>query len=857
MKQFILNILVLLFSIIALPFFLATGTADHNGVNSYKDQGYLALYQAITDLESNFTLMSIAAHPDDEDIETLTYYRRKKGVKTVVVAATRGEGGQNEIGSELYRDLGVIRTYEMWHAGAISGSEYYNLNLEEFGYSKTAEETFEKWGHEEPLRRLVKLIRNLRPDVIITNHDTQSGHGNHQAVGILIREAFDIAGDSTKFREQIKQGLSVWQPKRLFQRFWKSENNKNPSLVKKLKRLFKRLGKTQGSIVSVPVGDYDEIRGESYAQMAARALSEHRSQGMELFAKRIKRGPRFTYYKMIDSIDGQEPTGDDLFAALPDIFEKIQTNSVNYSLDNINQLRMVRQQTISKFYEDPAQLKRALVKELVLWRRLHADLGKSSPLSQRVEEQISKLEKAIFYALGLDFNVHLSDEKVIRGQEVQIKTILFNGGKDEVILKSVKLMPKPAWFGENIIFSKTPDTKLSYNQSDTTVFSFEIPESAKFTVPKTEIYYQSDHWVPLLTGLIEYEYGGVRLHAGTEADFDVVPELELKLIPSKTMVPLSLREYNRYFIVQIVNNIPDSLAGQVRLEWESSPTAKHDFSLTRLFSVAGESEETAIRFEVGIPGNYEAGNYKLRVSAHFSNDLANRNQVQTEGLVSLMDVSTIPGLKVGLVESYDNTLQNALNQLGIENELLAAEDLQWGDLSQFDTIILDIRVYSVRQDLRKNNARILEYVKTGGNLVVMYQKVFEWNAEYGNPPWAPFPLILSRQRVSYEDAPIEILARQHPLFNVPNKITSADWDGWVQERGLYFPSKWAANFKPLLSMSDPGEPPLTGSYLVADFGKGTYIYTSLVWYRQLRALVPGAYRNLVNMVSYARTKLPR
>ncbi|MFQ6112656.1 MAG: PIG-L family deacetylase [bacterium] len=829
MKQLRFKILLLLFSFYGLTFLLIKSAVAQNEPNFYISKGYLTLYQAVTDLKSDFTLMSVAAHPDDEDVETLTYYRRKKGVRSVVVVATRGEGGQNEIGPELYRDLGVIRTHEMWRAGAITGAEYYNLNLEDFGYSKTSAETFEKWGRQKALRALVYLIRKLKPEVIITNHDTRTGHGHHQALGILIRRAFELAGDRSKFPEQLRNGLSVWRPRRLFQRLWQPEN----------------------ADVCIPVGQFDAVWGESYAQMAARALREHRSQGMQQFAKRIKRGPRVTYYRMINSIEGNVPKGDELFAELPDVFKKLKANSSNYPPEKINQLEKIRQQTVSRIQKYPAELKLALVNELALWRRLQHDLRRTSQFSSSVKKQISKLEKALFHALSLDFSISLSDEKVVRGQNIQIKAILFNGGQEEVILKSVRVLPGPEWFGDtNTILSKTLETKLSYNQSDTTLFDFGIPETAKFTVPKTEVYYQTAHWQPLLEALIEYEYHGVTSHARTEVHFDVVPDLEVKLVPSKAIVPLSLRGFSRYFVVQIINNRPDSAAGEVRLEWETSPPTNDKKPLIRSWSLRGESEETALRFEVNIPARYEAGDYHLRVNVN-----GNENDFQTSGLVRLIDVLTVPGLKVGLVKSYDNTLQDALNQLGIENQLLASDDLQWGDLSQFDTIILDMRAYLVRESLRKNNARILDYVKKGGNLVVMYQKLFEWNPEYGNPPWAPFSLLLSRKRVTDENAPVEILAPGHPLLNVPNKITKDDWAGWVQERGLYFPTQWAANYEPLLSMSDPGEPPLVGGFLVAKFGKGTYIYTSLVWYRQLRALVPGAYRSLANMVGYARAKL--
>ncbi|MFQ5771295.1 MAG: PIG-L family deacetylase, partial [bacterium] len=716
MKAFLFKILFLIFSVCTLTDSLLEELVAQNKAGFLTDQGYLALYQAITDLKCDYTLMSVAAHPDDEDIETLTYYRRKQGVKTIVVAATRGEGGQNEIGPELYRDLGVIRTYEMWRAGAISGTEYYNLNLEEFGYSKSSQETFEKWGHEEPLRRLLHLIRKLRPDVIITNHDTKSGHGNHQAVGILIREAFDMAGDSTKFPEQLKHGISIWQPKRLFQ----------------------RLSLPEGADVSVPVGDYDPIRGESYAQMAARALSEHRSQGMEFFAKKIQRGPRYTYYKVVMSAEGSIPKGVDLFEGISDIFEKL--NLTDFETVKINQLKIARLKTLAVFFETPTALKSNLLEELKLWRKFEADFSKNSEGISVFREQEKKLELALSHALNLEFDLHLSDKKVIRNQKIEIKTVFFNGGWEGVVLKSVRLIPRNDWFGKSFEYFSQPLTKkLQYNQSDTVTFELLIPEGSKFTVPKTEVFYQTDHWQPLVKAMAEYEYQGVKLHVWAEADFEIVPGLDLKLESPKTIIPLSFRGQRRDFVVQIQNNSPDSVSGEIKIEWGES---NHKTNSIERFALVREDEATSVQFTLPIPVNLSPGDYSIQATAHFFDSHESGKTFFKEGTLRVIDVATAPDLKVGIVKSYDNTLQNALEQLGIASQLLTSEDLQWADLSQFDAIVLDIRAYLVRQDLRKNNTRILEYVRNGVNLIVMYHKVFEWNPEYGNPRWSPYPLIL-------------------------------------------------------------------------------------------------------------------
>ncbi|MCG8605968.1 PIG-L family deacetylase [bacterium] len=802
-------------------------------LDALKDKGYLALYQAITDLKSNLTLMSVAAHPDDEDIETLTYYRRKHGLRTVVVNATRGEGGQNEIGPELYRDLGVIRTYEMERSGAISGSVYYNMNLREFGYSKSAAEAFEKWGHVEPLERLVFLIRKLRPDVIITNHDTTSGHGHHRATGILVRQAFDLAGDSTKFAAQLRQGVATWQPKRLFQRVTDE-------------------GEAE---FSLPVGEFDPIRGESYALIAARALSEQRSQGMDFFANRINRGKRYRGFKTSKTFDHHVVEGPELTSGLPTVFEILsQALSESDLSTRATQLENARRNTIGRLLRGYKEVRRAARDELRLWLELLNQMKPASPLAATAKLEIQKLERVLYEALSLNFQLTVSDKRVVRGQPVTIQALLFNGGDTEILVKSVRLRPREDWLGGFSQLNKERHFVLAYNESDTVTFTMEIPDNAPYTIPKTKIFYDAYRWQPLISLAVVYEYDGLSLQAHTNVDIDIVPAIELSIAPDQNIIPVSQLGLERSFAVNLRNNTPRSMSGEVLLEWTKASDMSAFPTKAQNFAISREDERKTMRFQVALPQSLSLGEYQLMARSMLSTDAENTDTNQARSVIKVSNIETISGLRVGLVKSYDGTMENALGQMNIECTLLNSEDLQWGDLSQFDTIILDIRAYLVREDLRQNNGRVLEYAKNGGNLIVMYHKVFEWNPEFGNPSWAPFSLVLSRQRVTREESPVRVLLPEHPLLNIPNSITDADWNGWIHERGLYFPARWNVNYKSLLAMSDPEEPDHAGSYLVANYGKGTYIYTSLVWYRQLRALVPGAYRNLANMVAYAQSR---
>ncbi len=303
---------------------------------------------------------------------------------------------------------------------------------------------------------------------------------------------------------------------------------------------------------------------------------------------------------------------------------------------------------------------------------------------------------------------------------------------------------------------------------------------------------------------------------------------------------MSDKEQNIKYVVNVTNQTAHQVKGNIsfhpNMDWNYYET-KRDFNLT-------EDQQAFAAVEMSIPPDAKSGDYTVEVKSFYEMPDSTTGMDVEKGIIRLVDVEVADGVYVGYVKSYDDTLEWALKQLNVKSKALEPDDVRFGDLSVYDTIILDIRAYLVRQDLVESNQRFLDYVNNGGNLIVMYNKTFEWKPEF-----APYKLIVSRDRVTVEEAPIIILAPDHPLFSFPNKITSQDWDGWVQERGLYFPSEWSPEYKELLSCNDPGETPLLGGYLVAQYGKGTYIYTSYVWYRQLQELNPGAFRNFANMIS--------
>ena len=758
------------------------------------DGGEVALKQALIDLTNDMTIMCLAAHPDDEDGATLTYYRKKHGARTVILVATRGEGGQNEIGPELYEELGVIRAYETQAAARIYGAEVRNLNKRDFGYSKSAEETFRFWGREDSLRRLVRVIREVKPDVIITNHDTQRGHGHHQAVGTIVLEAFDAAANANRFPEQMEDGSSPWQVRRLFLRC-----------------------RQEDADVVTDVGDYDQSRGYSYAQIANEGLKMHKSQGM---GGNVKRGPVYRYYKLIRSsapapeklnslLDGL--TGD----AIPPDFVENALRGVSISRDR-------------------------LAEDMIgyLQAARERDLKMESPISSEEEKE---LEAAAAKALDLYLTVEANDSIVTRGQEFTVHVSLTNCGYQVIDDVEFDLLAPQGWTMES---EYSGSEKLGYSKTATRVFAVTVTYDAPLTLPYAEHLYDDSFMKPLLRGIARYRTYDTPLSITSDATVDVTADLELQVLPETTIVAVSPEEQISRYAVNIINRTPSDVKGRVEL---LPPSGWKVRDMRQDFALA-EDQGGFAAFDVTIPSDTTTGDFSLEAKASYENDSipsGPERLIVSKSTVKIVDVKVADDLYVGYVKSYDNTLERTLKQLNVKSQALKGDDLRFGDLSIYDTIILDIRAYLVRKDLIASNQRLLDYVSDGGNLVVMYHKTYEWNGQQ----YAPYKLVLSRDRVTVEEAPIIILAPDHPLFTFPNRITDSDWDGWIQERGLYFPSEWASEYKELLSCNDPGEKPLPGGYLVAQYGKGTYIYTSYVWYRQLQILNPGAFRNFANMIS--------
>lgn len=776
------------FKAIAIAFFVLILSFTHGVGQSVE------VSQAFLDLTNDAVVMNISAHPDDEDGATLAYYRMKYGVKTYSLLFTRGEGGQNEIGPELYEELGVLRTEETLLAGKILGAEVVFLSLEDFGYSKTASETFRKWGGpREVLRRLVLAIRKYKPDVIFTNHNTIDGHGHHQAVAITAIAAFDAAADSTLFPEQlILPGITVWQPRKLF---------------------FRNFGRVdQTADVVNQIGEVNPPRSVTYLDIAVQALNQHKTQGMDRAdLRRFTRG--LSLYRLVraNSIYARDTT---TFLGSIDLWKDQSSSRLLPIRTLLSKLR-------------PGMPQDSLL-EIASEAFSQIDLAKpvaSTPFEIRtISLWERELERLVATACELSATWKFADSVVVPTQKVASTFLITSRDCKLEGLRYSFSHPQGWAVNEGRGGLTTAPTSLGK------AFEVIVGDLVTPTLPKTAAIYNPLETMQDVSILARFLVNGKGVQLRVHPSFDVAPYQLLDVQPQVTRMTRADAAGGRKFTYQLKNFTPRKIAGRISVQ---VPEGWRGESVS--FAISREDSSATGVLTVRPPKDVVPGHYTIRFRSEFS---------WCDVTVNVFDVEIDKRVKLGIVESYDNTLDAAATELGIPHTRLTAKDLA-GDLRSFTTIVVDIRAYLVRDDLRQNNRRLLEYVSNGGHLVVMYQKDQDWKPEY-----APYPFRISRRRVTVEEAPVTVLQLGHPLFTSPNTIGENDWEGWIQERGVYFPDDVPEQYTRLISSNDPDEPALTTGYLLAHHGKGSYIYTSYVWYRQLKEFNAGAYRSFINMISY-------
>ncbi len=809
----------------------------------------VALYQALLDLQTPWTVMCVAAHPDDEDGTSLIVMRRKYGAHTVSLFSTFGEGGQNAIGPELYEELGAIRARETMAAAEIQGSEPHFLGLKDFGFSKTRDEAFKFWGHEEALRRMVLEIRKLHPDVIITNHSTTSNdHGQHQATALMVVEAFDAAADPNKFPEQLKDGVTTWQVQRLFVRM---RGNAQAQAA-------------DTQVVTIDPNERDPVRGIVYAEEALRALQQHATQGPwpKTFAEYATRFRAFSgqqggtpgqlpliRYALVREAKGSTPLLAKDSHNFLDGMRLIDSAGKEIVLPDIRD-------SILKLIDDRTGALTNFMK-MELSRVSDATMSNIADI-QRRQMIRQKLERATAVVAGLNFKVQSSSNPVIPNSTANVTVSVENSGRDPIDGLECGASPAVVQQSPSVIdrrVNHATATRLAPGAVVTVSDKFQIPATAAINVPLSRHLYEPNGLGMALITRCTYELSGKRVGVDLPIRVDVAPPVEIEFI-SPELIDLTPASITLHwpFLINVVNHENEQHTG--KLVAVRSTDNQRDFGdELRLAPGARLQVKVPTRNVLTLtPGNASALQ-SFNISLSWQDDRKGFELIGQRVIpVKYADARVPPGLRVGYIRGFDYSLPNSLAALGTDYKELSIDDVRSSDLQQFTSIIVDNRVYESKPELITANQKLLDYANAGGTLIVFYHKSDEWNPDprRNRPQLAPYKLILGNERVTDENAPISFLEPDHPLLNVPNKLNQDDFKDWIQERGLYYPKEWDPQFHALLQSNDPGETPLKGGLLVADYGRGHYIYTSMVWYRELRGGVPGAYRMLANMISYGR-----
>jgi LmbE family N-acetylglucosaminyl deacetylase len=775
------------------------------------------------------SVLYVAAHPDDENTAALAYFSKGRKLRTAYLSLTRGDGGQNLIGSETGAEIGIIRTQELLAAREVDGAEQYFTRAVDFGYSKTPNETLAFWGKEAVLADVVWVIRSFRPDVIVTRFpvDRPSGHGHHTSSAQLAREAFHAAADPQRFPEQLDR-VEPWQAKRMFWNGWQLSEEE------------------QAEAVKVDVGEFDPLLGASYSEIAAISRSMHKSQG---FGAAGRRGTRFEYFTLVEG----SPSGQELLSGIDTSWSRVPGGRrLGSKLKEISELFEPR---------DPARSLPQLLEAYSGLRRLEP--------GGWVEVKQKELLGLIQACAGLWMEAIATEFAAAPGDAVTVKTTLVNRSDHPFSLKSISFQDLGSFSAQDVVLeNNTPHTiessiqiPLGYPTSQP-YWLRNSPKKALFSVSDRSLIGAAEN-APSLQAKIVLNSQGEDLEFLVPVLYrwtDRVDGESYRLFEVRPKVTVELEDGVRVFAdtdpqeirVRVKANSP-GVAGTLRLSGDSD---WHVVPESVPFSLSEKYDEAELSFQVTPPD--DAGDALLVAEAdvggsRFSRALVTISHPHIKHQVYFPE-STLKVVKldverrgdtIGYIMGSGDEVAKGLRHLGYDVTVLDDDALESGDLGHFDAIVAGIRAYNTRERLAVVQARLLQYVEQGGTLIVQY------NVPRGlvREDLGPYPFTIGRDRVSEENAPVTILAPDHQLMKFPNTITQKDFEGWVQERGLYYATQWDGRYETVVASHDTQEQDTAGGLLFARFGEGVFIYSGISWFRQLPAGVPGAYRFFANLVS--------
>lgn len=854
-----------------------------------EDRGGNGLGLALRRVGTTARVLYVTAHPDDENNGMLVRLSRGLGVRTALLTLTRGDGGQNAIGPELFDALAVLRAEELNALHRYDGAEQYFGLSSDFGYSFSVEETFKRWGHDEALGDVVRVVRAFRPDVILTLPlRTVAGGLHHQAAGRLAKEAFAVAADPARYPEL---GPSPWQARKVYE----TGVGGGPLDDKT-------------AVVTVRTAVYDPLLGLTWQQFGSVARAMHRSQTAgQLMASPVEGEASFLLLDSAPAVAG--PEGDVLDGVDPSL-----VGLLRFAPDHESKAPFLRPDLMAlqarvdaaRAAFDPAAPEKTLpsLEAVLVGARALADKVRGSGLEaagraelvDRLQDEVRDTQDALRLAHGLDMEALASDDVVVPGQTFTVSTRVANLGAEPIELEEVAVRALEGW---TVRALEGAPRALARGESATFRHEVTVPAGAPPSQPYWRRVKGADRFElvdasaagkpwsrPAVIATARYRSGQATASVTVPAEWRyewpqggekqkvavVGSEFSVRLQPEVTVAPLGARA-PREFRVSVRNQRKGPASGTVRLEMPEGWSVEPRQAALRF---RYEGEEVAARF-TATPGALAAGESQVR--AVFTDDagkpfdaydqvvayahtLERRLVRPAAARVVALDVAVPPGISVGYVDGAGDETDAAIQQLGIPLTYLTPDDLAFGDLSRFTTIVTGVRAYQVRPDLRSFNHRLMDFVQAGGNLVVQYNRPeFNVASESGtataktDSPYAPYPAATTNDRVSDETAAPRILRPESALLAAPNRIGPADWQGWVQERGLNLLEARDPRYEDVVAFTDPfplnpGEK--RGALVDAAVGKGRWTYVGLGLFRELPAGVPGAYRLLANLVGRPR-----
>ncbi|MFI5131169.1 MAG: PIG-L family deacetylase [Chitinophagales bacterium] len=803
------------------------------------------MYQALRKLNVLGSVLYMAAHPDDENTRLISYLSKDRLYRTGYLSLTRGDGGQNLIGDEQGVELGLIRTQELLAARRVDGGEQFFTRAFDFGYSKNPGETFTKWDREKILSDAVWVIRNFQPDVIITRFPTtgEGGHGHHTASAILANEAFTAAADPNRFPEQLTF-VQPWQIKRVL---WNSFNFGGTNL-------------TSNDQFKFDVGGYNPLLGKSYGEIAATSRSNHKSQG---FGAAASRGEALEYFKTTNG----DPPSTDIMDGVDLSWKRVKGGEP---------IQKIVDSLASSFdFLQPEKSVKGLV-------RLYLAL-KAMPEGYWKNQKLKETKTLIEQCSGLFIDITASEQFAVQTDSIRFNFAFNNRLGTNTMLKQVSTDGFDSSFNQvlsknkNVFFGKTFYVPASKPITQPYWLADKMAEGY-FNVSDQQKIGQADV-DPSYTVNITLNIEGQEFNFSKQAKYKFTDPVKGEVYwPLSIIPPYSLK----------INPELDILAGNPKVRYEMFFTSYKKNNLINSYRSPGlkeidsfvlqKNEVRAVPFseqlDYGSSADLKNSNKVLPFTLAISDEYTFKNKPTKQDLFEINSIryDHIPLIvyfknskvsvknfdlktynkKIGYIVGAGDKLPEALEQMGYEVTMLTDKELSRNNLQQFDAIITGVRAYNTNDWMSKYYDKLMKYVNDGGNFIVQYN-----NTQFrgGQPRIGPYKFTIANRRITDENAPVTLLKPEHPVFNFPNKITQDDFKGWVQERSIYHATAWdSTKLETVMAMTDPGEKPEEGSLIIGKYGKGVFVYTGLVFFRELPAGVPGAYRLLANIIALNKKK---